>query len=98
MGKERGQGELAYAIGYAYEGKGIMSKVVASIIQWSFNQASLNKLQIIVHETNLGSIRIAEKNKFTFQGILQEEHEMPDGTLADMKLYEREKETENSYQ
>ena len=89
--KAEGQGELAYCIGYQYEGKGIMSKIVYELVRWSFNSAKLNKLQAIIHESNLASRRVVEKNKFKYITILQKEHKMADGSVADMQLFELNK-------
>lgn len=95
LNKRPGQGELAYCLGYQYSGKGIMTKAVRNIITWSFTKASLNKLQIIVHESNAASIRIAEKIRFDYVTILQKEHRRSNGEIADMLLYELNKENFN---
>ncbi len=89
--KNIGQGELAYCIGCQYAGKGLMTKFIKEIIAWSFDKAMLSRLQIIVHESNLASIRIAEKLNFKFIGALPNEHKMSDGRLVAMKLYEKGK-------
>lgn len=90
--KTPGQSELAYAIGYQYKGQGLMAKIIDKVITWSFSEANLNNLQIIVHPTNDASRIVAEKNGFKYQGMLPDEHKMPDGTLTDMQLYELRKE------
>lgn len=89
--REKGQGELAYCMGYQYSGKGLMSSIVQELIQWSFATAGLLKLQIIVHKSNGPSIKIAEKHDFQYMGILTNEHRMPNGDLVDMLLYELNK-------
>ena len=91
--KKPGQGELAYCIGYRYANKGLMTKFVRAIMAWCFSETMLTNLQIIVHESNGASIRVAKKLGFNFVGILTNEHRMPDGQLADMQLYELEKNT-----
>ncbi|KPM31082.1 Ribosomal-protein-L7p-serine acetyltransferase [Croceitalea dokdonensis DOKDO 023] len=89
--KVKGQGELAYCIGYDHEGKGITSKVVSEITAWSFNDLGLHALQIIAHETNTASIRIAEKNGFVYQKELPKSHRRFNGELVNMQLYQRYK-------
>jgi ribosomal-protein-alanine N-acetyltransferase len=89
--KQPNQGELAYCIGYQYSGKGIMTKTVKEMMTWSFNQARLDRLQIIVHESNKASVRIAEKCGFSFITILQKEHRRSNGEVVDMLLYELSK-------
>jgi len=85
------QGELAYCIGYPYVGKGVMTKTVQKILDWCFNSAALSKLQIIVHASNLASIRIAEKCDFEYITLLQKEHRRSNGEVVDMQLYELNK-------
>ncbi|MGD1946472.1 MAG: GNAT family N-acetyltransferase [Croceivirga sp.] len=89
--KNPGQAELAYCISYQYKGKGIMTTVVKKIIEWSFFSINLNRLQIIVHESNLASMRIAEKCGFKYITILQKEHRRSNGEVVDMLLFELNK-------
>ena len=72
--KVNGQGELAYCIGYQYEGKGITTTSVSRLKSWAFNDLKLHTLQIFAHQTNTASIRIAEKNGFTFQRVVKKIH------------------------
>ena len=83
------QGELAYCIGYQYEGKGLTTKIVATIIDWAFADLKLKTLQIVVHKSNIGSARIAEKTGFHFQKTLPKHHTMYNGEVVDMELYVR---------
>jgi len=83
------QGELAYCIGYQYEGKGITSKAVTKIRDWAFNDIKLRTLQIIAHRSNLPSIGIAKKLGFSFQRTLLNSHQRYDGKYVDMELYEK---------
>ncbi len=89
--KRKGRGELAYCMGYQYAGKGIMTKALQNIMDWSFTTAGLDRLQIVVHESNAASIRIAHKLNFEFITILQKEHRRYNGEVVDMLLYERNK-------
>ncbi len=63
--KRKGQGELAYCIGYQNTGKGIISKATHKIINWCFKEIYLDTLQIIVNRSNIASVRVDEKNLFT---------------------------------
>lgn len=82
------QAELAYAIGYQEEGKGYMTKAIRKISDWALTELQLKTLQIIVHKSNIGSIRVAEKCGFTWQKILIAEHAPPGENALDMELYE----------
>jgi ribosomal-protein-alanine N-acetyltransferase len=86
--KKKGQGELAYCIGYEYEGKGLTTRFVDYVIQWAFITLGLNTLQIIAHKDNFGSIRIAEKLGFTWKTSLPDAHKRFDGSIVTMELYE----------
>ena len=86
--KKQGQGEFAYCIGYPYTGKGIMSKAIQQLIPWCFKEAALDTLQIIVHNSNKASIKVAEKNSFNWIQTLPKEHQVANGEYLDMELYE----------
>lgn len=88
--KKEGQGELAYCIGYQYEGMGLMTKIVNKIIEWSF-ETEVTKLQAIIHESNKASISVAKKNKFKYITVLKKEHCMANGDVVDMQLFELNK-------
>ena len=85
---DKKQGELAYALDYKVEGKGYMTETVKTISNWAFKQHQLKSLQIIVHNSNTGSIRVAEKAGFTWQKVLIGEHTPPGENPLDMELYE----------
>lgn len=89
---EKKQGELAYCIDYNYEGKGISSAVVSELTDYAFSSLGLETLQIIVHKTNLASVKLAEKCKFIRIKTLPEEYTPRSGKPMDMELYERYKE------
>ena len=82
------QGEFAYCIGYQYENKGIISKAIAALSKYAFKELGIQTLQIIVHKTNVGSLRVAEKCNFVRQKTLLNEYTPPNGIPLDMELYE----------
>lgn len=86
---ETKQGELAYCIGYPYEGKGITSKAITTITDWAFTEQGLKTLQIIAHKTNYASVKVAQKSGFEWQKTLANEHTPPNEKPLDMELYER---------
>lgn len=85
---EKKQAELAYCIDYKVEGKGHMTEVVKAISRWAFEVQHLKTLQIIVHRSNVGSIRVAEKCDYLWQKTLRKEHKPPNEAPLDMELYE----------
>lgn len=88
LDKVPGQGELAYCIGYAYEVQGLMTQLVQKIVDWSFKEAGLSKLQIIAHQDNIGSRRVAEKLGFTAVEVLSQAYNKPGIGPVDMLLYQ----------
>ena len=88
LGKIKGQGELAYCIGYQHAGKGVITKAIQKIINWSFTDAELDTLQIIVNSSNSASVRIAEKNEFAWIKTMHKNFQLSNGEFVDMELYE----------
>tara|TARA_R110002050_G_scaffold48356_3_gene112551 strand:+ start:123214 stop:123753 length:540 start_codon:yes stop_codon:yes gene_type:complete len=80
--------ELAYCIGYQFEGLAITSKTVRYISNWAFDTLGLDTLEIIAHKTNLGSVGVAKKCGFTWRNTLLKEHTPPNEAPLDMELYE----------
>lgn len=82
------QGELVYCIGYQYENKGITTKAVERIIEWSFKTLKLDGLKAVIHNSNSASQKVAKKNGFKWVQTLPKEHKSGTGELLDMELYE----------
>ncbi len=82
------QAEFAYCIGSQYEGKGLTTLAVKEISAYAFHQLNLKTLQIIAHETNLGSIKVAEKCGFIWKRTLLNEFTPTNEKPLDMELYE----------
>jgi len=82
------QGEFAYCIGYQFEKKGIVSKSIDALSKYAFNELKLEVLQIIVHKTNISSVRVAEKCNFVWTRTLLNGFTPPNGIPLDMELYE----------
>ena len=80
--------ELAYCIAYQFEGMGIITNSVEILSDYAFDTLGLKTLQIIVHKTNPGSIKVAEKCGYTWQQTLLKEHTPPGENALDMELYE----------
>lgn len=85
---EKKQGEFAYCIGSEFEGKGLTSFAVREMIHFAFDNLNLKTLQIIAHKTNLGSVKVAEKNGFIWKKTLLNEFTPTNEVPLDMELYE----------
>jgi ribosomal-protein-alanine N-acetyltransferase len=84
------QAELAYCIGYQYEGKGHTSQSVQTLSGYAFDELGLKTLRIIVHKSNQASIRVAEKCSYIWKKTLLKAHTPPNENPLDMELYELE--------
>lgn len=83
LDKVDGQGEFAYCIDYNYEGHGIVTKATSELVKYAFENLDLNRLQIIVHQENRASTKVAKNCNFTWQKTLPKEYKG-----MDMELYE----------
>lgn len=87
------QGEFAYAIDQKFEGKGWTSKAVAIFSDYAFSNLGIETIQIIVHKSNIASIKVAEKNSYRWIKTLPNEFTPENSAPLDMELYELEKTT-----
>lgn len=83
--------ELAYCIDKNYGTKGIMTKVVAQICRFAFETERLQSLYILAHETNIASVRVAEKNDFNWIETKLKSHTPPDEEALDMEYFLKNK-------
>lgn len=79
-------GTIGYWLGESFQGKGIMTTSVHALIAHGFNDLQLNRLQLFAAVENKPSRSVAERLKFTQEGILKE-NEWIDGKPIDQALY-----------
>ncbi|WP_298555791.1 GNAT family N-acetyltransferase [uncultured Algibacter sp.] len=91
-GKKRG--EFAYCIDYNFEGKGLTTEAVKLLSDYAFENLGIETLQIISHKKNIGSLKVAENNNFTWIKTLKNEFTPPGEAPLNMELYELYKEIE----
>ncbi|MBD0850434.1 GNAT family N-acetyltransferase [Maribacter arenosus] len=85
---DKKQAELAYCIGYQFEGRGWATQSVQALTNYAFDTLGLTDLRIITHKTNLASVKIAKKCGYIWQRTLLKEHTPPGEDALDMELYE----------
>ncbi len=85
---ETKQGEFAYCIDFNFENKGLMSKAIYNLSKYAFETIGIEKLKIIVHKDNIGSLKVAKKCNFIWQKTLLNEYTPPNELPLDMELYE----------
>ena len=91
---DKKQGEFAYCIDYTFEGQGLITSSVKLLSDYAFESLGLKALQIIVHKSNIGSVKVAENNNFTWIKTLNNEFSPPGEDPLNMELYELYKEIE----
>ncbi len=82
------QGEFAYAIDYNVEGCGLMTTSIQKLSDYAFENLDIETLQIIVHKSNLASVKVAENCNFTHIKTLKNEYTPASGKPMNMELYE----------
>jgi ribosomal-protein-alanine N-acetyltransferase len=69
--KYNNRGEISYDLNHQYWGKNIMSKALYQCLKYLFIELRINRIQAITIKENLNSIKLLQKNNFTFEGVLQ---------------------------
>jgi len=81
------EAEVAYCIAYPYKNKGYATLAVQTISTWAFSQQHLERLRIIVHKSNIASIKVAKNCGYIWEQTLEKEHTPPNEDPLDMELY-----------
>jgi RimJ/RimL family protein N-acetyltransferase len=63
--------ELAYDLGQAHWGKGLMRQAVAAVLQWTFRQNQVDRVHAFVRVDNRRSQRLLERSRFVREGCLR---------------------------
>lgn len=79
-------GEIGYWIDQGHQGKGYMSLAVKSLLQYSFDQLHLNRIEIRCAVHNSRSQQIPERLNFRKEALLKEA-EYLNGHFQDLFLY-----------
>lgn len=85
---EKKQAEIAYCIGYQFEGLGIITQATKLIPKWAFDNLRLKTLQLIIHKENNKSKNVALNNQFVWKKSLANEHQLYNGNWVAMELFE----------
>jgi RimJ/RimL family protein N-acetyltransferase len=72
--------ELGYALGREHWGKGYMQEALRALLDYSFNELNLHRLEADVDPRNAASIRTLEKLGFRQEGYLRERWLVGGGT------------------
>ena len=72
--------QIGYFVDVDHEGQGYITEAVRATLQVIFTQLNAHRVRLACDETNLRSIRVAERCSMTREGYLRENKRQPDGT------------------
>ncbi len=79
--------EVGYIADVDHEGRGYVTEAVKATLGVLFNQMGAHRVRLGCDETNLRSIRVAERCQMTREGRLRENRRNPDGTYSSSLIY-----------
>ena len=79
--------EFAYFVDQEFQGRGIVSALVAKMTVFAFNEMEMEKAVICTSKENQASQRVALKNNFQQEGILRNEFKNYLGQLEDVVYF-----------
>ena len=69
---ERGRrGEIAYDLGHAWWGRGVLSAILPTLVDFGFGRLALHRLEALVTPGNARSCRVLERHGFAREGVLR---------------------------
>lgn len=77
---------VAYFIGKDFQGRGIVTSSVSSVIGYGFGRFGLNRIELQCAAGNLASRRVAERLGFTLEGTLRQS-EILHGAAVDVHVF-----------
>lgn len=80
--------EIGYELAKAHWRKGIMTEALGAIIHFGFQNMGLNRIEALVMEKNIASIRLLEKLGFQAEGTLRD-YGYWKGRFHDLKMFSR---------
>lgn len=78
--------EIGYWLAQAQQGKGIVTKAVAEMIEIAFTQLDMEKVQVSAAEHNSPSRRVCERLGFTLEGVITRAENL-NGRVVDHAIY-----------
>ena len=72
--------QIGYFVDVDHEGHGYITEAARATLQGIFTQLNAHRVRLVCDETNLRSIRVAERCNMTREGYLRENKRQPDGT------------------
>ena len=79
--------QIGYFVDVDHEGQGYVTEAVKATLRVIFNQLNAHRVRLECDETNLRSIRVAERCNMIREGYLRENKRNPDGTYSSSLIY-----------
>lgn len=80
-------GEIGYWIAEPYEGRGLVTRACAAMLDFAFDRLRLHRVMIRAAVANARSRAIAERLGFTEEGVLREAGLVDTGEYLDLVVY-----------
>ena len=80
-------GEIGYWVGSSHEGRGLVTRAAAALLDRAFDGIGLHRVQIRAAVHNDRSRAVAERLGFTQEGVLREQGLVSTGEYHDMVVY-----------
>lgn len=77
--------EIAYFLDKDFQGQGLASELLKTVINYCFDDLQMNKLFVRISPDNLASHKVAIKNGFISEGLLRKEFKTETGDLIDLE-------------
>ncbi len=79
--------EIGYWLSQSEQGKGIITRAVAVLCKYAFEDLLMNRVQLKCAVGNTASSNIPKRLGFTFEGVERAGELFPDGTFKDLEIY-----------
>jgi len=87
VNRELPEFEIGYFADCDHEGQGYVSEAVQAVLNWVFHNLGAYRVSLGCSDTNLRSIRVAERCGMVREGHLRENRRLPDGTYTSSFIY-----------
>ncbi|MEM1312426.1 MAG: GNAT family protein [Patescibacteria group bacterium] len=68
------EGEISYWIGERFQNKGLISRCMKILLNEAFSNLNLNRVKLLIAESNVKSLKVAKKQGFTYEGTTRESY------------------------
>ncbi len=85
---EHFRSEIGYMILPEFNGKGIVTDVVALLLEYGFKNMNMHSIEAVIDPRNIASARVLEKNNFAKEAHFKE-NEFYNGAFLDTVIYSK---------